>query len=147
MSDDTSRLRQQLLQVGQEQQRQLDLVLRERGPLVRGHFGTRGRVCGNAGCHCARGELHESKYLSASDGGVTRQVHVPAADEVMVSLGTAKYRAFQSARARLIEIAKQQLELVDRLGRSLLAQYPPGNPLPPPKRRGRPPKSGPRKEE
>lgn len=139
MSSDTSRLRLQLSALARRQAEQLELLLGERGPLIRGSLGVRARVCGNPGCKCARGELHESKYLSASDGGRTRQVHVPAGDEVTVTAGVARYREFQRRRARLAEFARQQLELVDALGRSLLAAYPPHKPLPPAKRRGRPP--------
>jgi hypothetical protein len=98
----------------------------------------RARVCGVAGCRCARGELHESKYLSASDKGRTRQVHVPAADEMEVQDGVERYRRFRKTRAELAEFAKEELKLAEQLGLSLLKPYPPGNPLPPPKRRGRP---------
>jgi len=140
MSSDASRLRQRLVQYRQQCQLELGFLLEERGPLIRGSFGTRGRVCGNPNCRCARGELHESKYLTASDGGKSRQVHVPAGDEVFVSAGVERYRRFHKRRARLADLVFEQLELVDQLGRSLLAPYPPDNPLPPPKRRGRPPK-------
>jgi len=142
MGDNTSRLRQQLRGCQDELGRQMEFFLGERGPLIRGSFGTRARVCGAAGCRCARGKLHESKYLTASDGGRVRQVHVPAADEVRVAAGAQRYRRFQSERARLgrelAKLMRRQLELVDALGRSLLEPYPPDNPLPPPTRRGRP---------
>jgi hypothetical protein len=141
MSSDTSRLRLQLNALARRQTTQLEFLLHERGPLIRGSLGVRARVCGNPGCRCARGQLHESKYLSASEGGRTRQVHVPAADEVAVTAGVARYREFQRGRTQLAELARQQLELVDALGRSLLAPYPPQKPLPPAKRRGRPAKN------
>jgi hypothetical protein len=141
MSRDLSRLRQRLLQAREEWQRQLELLLGERGPLIRGSFGTRRRVCGTPNCRCARGELHESKYLTASDEGKARQVHVPAGDEVMVAAGVDGYRRFHERRSRLAALTQEQLNLVDELGRSLLQPYPPDHPLPPPKRRGRPPKA------
>lgn len=135
-----SRLRQRLRNGAEQYLEQLELLLAEKGPLVRGSFGTRRRVCGNPTCKCTRGELHESKYLTASDGGRTRQVHVPAADEVAVAAGVERYRRFHHGRAKLAKLAKLQLELIDALGNSLLEPYPPDNPLPVPKRRGRPPK-------
>ncbi len=141
MAHDTSRQRKLLLALEQQHTAQLQLLIGERGPLIRGSLGVRGRVCGNPGCKCARGELHTSKYLSASEGGRTRQVHVPASQELQVTAGVARYREFQRRRARLAELAQQQLEFVDALGRSLLAPYPPDNPLPPAQRRGRPPQS------
>jgi hypothetical protein len=140
MGDEVSKLRQQLRRGAELYQRQLELVLGERGPLIRGSFGTRARVCGNPNCRCARGELHESKFLSASQGSGTRQVHVPAADEVRVSAGVDRYRRFYRARAELAQNVKRQLELIDALGCSLLEPYPADNPLPAAKRRGRPPK-------
>lgn len=144
--DDVSRLRRQLLDAHEEVRRELDPILQERGPLIRGSFGTRARVCGKPTCQCAKGELHESKYLSASDGGQTRQVHVPSADEVHVAQGVDRYRRFRAARARLAEklgdLARQQLELVDALGRALLEPYPPDDPIPPAGKRGRRSKRG-----
>jgi hypothetical protein len=137
MKDDISRIRQRLVETGKEQHRQLELLLSEQGPLLRGTFGTRSRVCGKPSCRCAKGERHESKYLSASDSGRVRQVHVPAGDEVTVAAGVERYRRFREGRARLGELVARQLELVDELGRALLAPYPPDNPLPPPTHRGR----------
>jgi hypothetical protein len=146
MGDDASRLRQLLRGSPNELARQLEFFLAERGPLIRGSFGSRARVCGAPGCRCARGELHESKYLTASDGGRVRQIHVPAGDEVRVAAGAQRYRRFQSQRARLArELAKlvrRQLELIDALGRSLLEPYPADHPLPPATRRGRTPRKG-----
>jgi hypothetical protein len=69
-----------------------------------------------------------------------RQVHVPAAAEDHVRAGVERYRRFMSARADLAELAQQQLEFVDELGRSLLEPYPRGRPLPPASRFGRRPK-------
>jgi hypothetical protein len=137
-----SRTRQRLRDLLTQYEEQLELLLEERGPLIRGTYGTRRRVCGEPTCRCVRGELHESTYLSASDHGRTRQVHVPASEEPKVTAGVERYRHFLSGRVRLSELAQQQLELVDELGRSLLEGYPPGNPLPPAQKRGRPPKGG-----
>lgn len=142
MRAQASRTRRRLLEAAKQIQLQLELLLDERGPLIRGSFGTRRRRCGNPGCHCAQGELHESMYLSASDHGRARQVHVPAAEEAKVTAGVERYRQFHARRVRLAGLAQRQLELVDELGRSLLEPYPPGNPLPPARQRGRPPKGG-----
>jgi hypothetical protein len=138
MAESTSRSRQQLRQIGQAQQQQLELLLGEYGPLIRGCFGTRARKCGKPTCRCAQGELHESKYLTASDGDRMRQVHVPAEDEVKVAEGVRRYRRFWGARKKLAELAQRQLAIVDALGRSLLAPYPPDDPIPPARKRGRP---------
>ena len=141
MAEKSSRLRQRLVQLEEQHQQQLDFLCEERGPLVRGSFGKRSRVCGHPSCRCASGARHVSSYLTASADGKVRQVHVPAADEDKVGAGAARYRRFLRARARLAEIAQKQLELVDELGRSLLDPYPPDRPLPPASRFGRRPKS------
>ena len=138
----TSRVRQRLRQAAEQHQNHVERILDEDGPLIRGSFGSRSRVCGNAGCHCARGEQHTSKYLTATAGGKVRQVHVPVSDEDRVAAGVARYRRLRRMRKRLVELEALQLELVDELGQSLLAPYPPGDPLPPASRRGRKPKKG-----
>lgn len=138
MAELSSRLRLRLRQALEKHQKQVDQLVGESGPLIRGTFGTRGRICGAAGCRCTRGELHESKYLSAREAGQTRQVHVPAGDEVEIQEGVERYRRFRQVKAELAESAKEELELAEQLGLSLLKPYPPDNPLPPPKRRGRP---------
>lgn len=140
MSERTSRLRQRLLEAAEQHREQVERLLQENGPLIRGSFGTRARVCGNPGCHCARGERHSSKYLTATDGDRQRQVHVPTSDEQRVAEGVSRYRRFKQAKKRLAQIGAQELELVDGLSRSLLAPYPPNDPLPPAARRGK--KSG-----
>lgn len=142
VAESTSRLRRRLLQASERHQEQIGRLLDERGPLIRGSFGTRSRVCGNPGCHCARGEKHTSRYLTATDGGKVRQVHVPAGEEDQVAAGVARYRRFWRLRRHLKEIGALALELVDELGRSLLASYPAKDPLPPPSRRGRKAKDG-----
>jgi hypothetical protein len=139
MAERSSRLRQRLRQSQQRYEALLSGLVDERGPLIRGSFGVRARVCGAANCKCTRGERHQSKYLSATDGDRLRQVHVPVADEDEVAEGVERYRRFFEARARMAELGQLQLELVDELGNSLLKPYPPGRPLPPATRRGRPP--------
>jgi hypothetical protein len=137
MGERTSRLRQRLREAAERHREQIEHLLQESGPLIRGSFGTRARVCGNPGCHCARGERHTSKYLTATDGDRKRQVHVPVSDEQRVEDGVRRYRRFKQAKKRLAEIGGAALELVEDLGRALLAPYPKDNPLPAAKRRGK----------
>ena len=139
MSGKRSLWRQELGRLAKQYDLQLDRVLHERRPLIRGTFGTRRRKCGKPNCHCVQGELHESKYVTATDGGRVRQIHVPDADEVKVEDGTYRYKRFLEARKTLGRLAKRQLELVDLLGDALLDPYPPDAPLPAAKKRGRKP--------
>lgn len=140
MRSKSSRVRQRLAEAAQRHLEQIELLLANKGPFIRGSFGSRRRVCGKPGCHCTRGELHESKYLSASQEGRIRQVHVPESDVVEVSQGVARYRHFLQSEAKLVELSALQLRLASELGEAQLAPYPPEDPLPPRARRGRRPK-------
>ncbi len=145
LAEDKSRLRQAILNLEAERQRQVEVVLGEQGPLIRGTLGRRRRVCGYSGCHCARGELHASSYLSAAVAGRTRVVHVPEADVMHVTEAAKRYRRFRRARAQVVRAAKKLATLMDRLGNALLERYPRENPLPPAQRRGRKAKDGSRR--
>jgi hypothetical protein len=140
MRSKSSRVRQRLAEAAQRHLEQIELLLANKGPLIRGSFGSRRRVCGKPGCRCTRGELHESKYLAASQEGRIRQVHVPESDVLEVSEGVGRYRRFLQSEAKLVELSALQLRLVSELGEAQLAAYPPGDPLPPRARRGRRPK-------
>jgi len=62
-------------------------------PLVlRGSLITLRRKCGRPGCHCARGELHETPALSLNLDGKTKILTLRAADipEVKTALGRYK---------------------------------------------------------
>lgn len=143
MPEDKSRLKQEILGLEDERDRQLEFVLGERGPLIRGSLVKRKRVCGHAGCRCAtKGQLHVSPYLSVTVAGKTRPVHVPASDERHVKAASGRYRRFRRARKLLVQLTAKQLKLVDRLGNALLEAYPPGQPIAPAGRRGPKPKKG-----
>jgi uncharacterized protein YjiS (DUF1127 family) len=140
---DKSRLKQSILSLESERDRQLGFVLAERGPLIRGSLLKRRRVCGHPGCHClTKGQLHVSPYLSVTVAGKTRPIHVPAADERHVKAASGRYRRFRRARRQLVRLSAQQLKLVDRLGDTLLEAYPAGQPVEPAGRRGPKPKKG-----
>lgn len=141
VAENRSRLRQQIGALEGQRDQQLDLVLGERGPLLRGNVAERSRVCGHPTCHCAtQGELHVSPYLSVTVGGSTRQTHLPAGDVQQVRERTERYRRVRQARARLAQLAAEQIKLVDRLTNALLGAYPADRPLEPAGRRGPRPK-------
>jgi hypothetical protein len=136
MADDKSRLRQKLLALETERQQHIQRVLSERGGLIRGTVGERSRVCGHQGCRCSRGERHISKYLSAAEGGRTRQVHLPESEVAKVTEGAGRYQAFRRARTRVGRLAAEEAAVIDRLGNALLEKYPPDRPIAPASRRG-----------
>ena len=143
MPEDKSRLKQDILGLEGERDRQLEFVLAERGPFIRGSLVRRKRVCGHPGCRCVtKGQLHVSPYLSVTVAGKTRPIHVPAPDERHVKAASGRYRRFRRARKLLVQLTAKQLKLVDRLGNTLLEAYPPGQSVEPAGRRGRKPKKG-----
>lgn len=143
MAEDKSRLKQDILALEGERDRQLEFVLEERGPLIRGSLVRRKRVCGHPGCRCVtKGRLHVSHYLSLTIGGKTHPIHVPATSEQRVKAGSWRYKRFRRARKLLVQLTAKQLKLVDRLGNALLEAYPSGEPVMPAGRRGPKPKKG-----
>ena len=95
------------------------------GEMVAGSFVELGRKCGKPNCRCAHGEKHYGKFLSRSEGGKTRLVFVPQADEVEVSTKAERYRQLREARAELMKLASQAAEYADALAEALTEPYPP----------------------
>src|SRR3989442_6180805 len=62
------------------------------GLVLRGSLTVLRRRCGNVGCHCARGELHETPVLSYKQGGKTKMLTLTAGDVAAVSAALARYR-------------------------------------------------------
>jgi hypothetical protein len=139
MSDALSRLKQQMRQLAQ---RRLALIrsLLATSSFIRGSLGRRARVCGRPNCRCAQGHLHESVFLSVAVEGRTRQVHVPAGDQVRVAQGVERYSRWRQMLARLKQLDAQEKELIASLSNALLEPYPPDNPIPSAAKRGRRPK-------
>lgn len=138
MSETLSRLRQQLRRLA-ERRMELIRVLLGTGAFIRGSVGRRSRVCGRPNCRCTRGELHQSVYLSVAVEGRTRQVHVPAGDELKVAQGVERYRKWHQLLRRLAALDSEEKDLIEALARALLEPYPPHDPIPPAGRRGRRP--------
>jgi hypothetical protein len=54
----------------------INRILSQQG-LIHGTLIVRRRVCGKSACRCAKGQLHQSLYLVATEGGKSRQMYVP----------------------------------------------------------------------
>ena len=119
MKRDQSRLRRELRRLEESRTVHLDSILGTRGPLRRGAFVAVQRKCGKPNCRCARGEGHPAKYLSVKEGGRTRMIYVPSAQEVQVAEEADRYRRFRQARAMLAKLAKQVLAVIDELEQEL----------------------------
>ena len=65
-------------------------LLREEG-LLRGNVSVRRRVCGKAGCRCAKGERHEAMYVVYREADRTTQIYVPREWEERVRRWVKRY--------------------------------------------------------
>ena len=115
--DRLSRMRQSLLELAKEIE-QLVPVFAERYVLVKGTVYEQRRKCGKPNCHCAKGEPHRSMILSCSEDGRTRLMAVRPGHLKDLQLLTERYQRFRRARARLGQIYKTMVSLIDRLEES-----------------------------
>ncbi len=117
--DDPAALRQLLARTEQARQQQLRVLFGIRQRMVRGSFVVLGKKCGKAGCACTRGELHPTRYLSASQDGRTRMVYVSAEQAATVKPAAERYQRFRRARAQLVKLSTRTVALADRLQQAL----------------------------
>jgi hypothetical protein len=109
-----SRLRKALLQILDEMRGFAEPFLSDR-PVVKGTLYELKRKCGKPGCKCARGELHARMVLSASDRGRTRLRAVPRGFLVDTQQRVRRYQELRRARARVVEIHRRMLKLMDEM--------------------------------
>ena len=109
-----SRLRQFLVQLAGEV-RPLVRSMISNKPVVRGSVYELKRKCGKPGCRCAKGELHPSMVLSASEGGRTKIRAIPRGMLTDVKVRVRRYQQFRRSRARLGEIHKKMLAIIDEM--------------------------------
>ncbi len=77
---------------------------------LRGTLSERVTKCGKPGCHCARGELHQSVYLVQSHGGKPRQICVPQAWQERVRRAVSDYRRMQELIEEVSELEWKRIE-------------------------------------
>jgi hypothetical protein len=109
-----SRLRRSLLQLLDGMRGLVEPFLSDR-PVVKGTVYELKRKCGKPGCKCARGELHARMVLSASDRGRTRLRAVPRGFLVDTQQRVRRYQELRRARARVVEIHRQMLKVMDEM--------------------------------
>ncbi len=125
---EASRLRQQLTRTEAQRDRHLTEILETRLRMIRGSFVVLGKKCGKPTCRCAAGETHPTSYLSISEQGRRRMVHVRSADVGEVREAAERYRRFREARAALARLSSELLSMVDALQDCLVDAYPPPKP-------------------
>jgi hypothetical protein len=115
--DRISRMRQSLRELAKEIE-QLIPIFAESHALVKGTVYEQRRKCGKASCHCATGEPHSSMILSRSEKGHTRLMAIPSGYLRDLQVMTERYQRFRRARARLGQIYKTMVALIDQLEES-----------------------------
>ena len=84
-----------------------------RAPLVKGNVYELARKCGKANCVCTRGQLHRSMVLTWSEGGKSRLLSIPSERVAEVQKKSEDYLRFRRARARVSEICREILAVMD----------------------------------
>ena len=109
-----SRLRLALRQRLKDLESSLEVVF-GRAPLVKGNVYEMARKCGKPSCTCTRGELHRSMVLSWSERGKTQLFSIPPDRLTEVRHKSQEYLRFRRTRARVSEICKGMVTLLDRI--------------------------------
>jgi len=84
-------------------------------PVIKGSAYELKTKCGKPGCKCAKGQLHSRMVLSASEKGKTRLRAIPHGFLVEVQTKVRSYQELRRARARLVEVHKQILKVMDKM--------------------------------
>jgi hypothetical protein len=109
-----SQLRKSLTELLREIQ-DLAPILLARQPMLKGSVYRLERKCGKPTCACASGTPHGSMVLSWSEAGRTRLRSIPAQKLDQFRRLTQRYQRFRNARARLVQINKAMLDLVNQI--------------------------------
>jgi len=109
-----SQLRQALLRLAGEIRGLIEPFFSDK-PVIKGTVYELKRRCGKPGCKCARGELHRRMVVSASEEGKTRLQVIPRGFLVEVEDKVRRYQELRQVRARLGELHRKMLEVMDEM--------------------------------
>jgi hypothetical protein len=109
-----SRLRQSLVQLSNEIKTLTNPFLSDK-VVIKGSVYELKRKCGKPGCKCAQGELHSRMVVSASEKGKTILRVIPRGFLIEVQVKVRRYQQLRQARARLVEVHKKMLQVMDEM--------------------------------
>ena len=109
-----SQLRQSLAGLANEIRRIVEPFFSDK-PVIKGSVYELKTKCGKPGCKCAKGQLHSRMVLSASEKGKTRLRAIPYGFLVEVQTKVRCYQELRRARARLVQVHKQILKVMDQM--------------------------------
>jgi hypothetical protein len=109
-----SQLRQSLAGLSNQIRQIVEPCFSDR-PVIKGSAYELKTKCGKPGCKCAKGQLHSRMVLSASEKGKTRLRAIPHGFLVEVQTKVRCYQELRRARARLVEVHKEILKVMDQM--------------------------------
>jgi len=112
--DKLSHLRQNLRELLADLERSLDVAF-GREPMVKGNVYQLARKCGKPSCACVRGALHRSMVLTWSHEGRSKLFSIPPERLAELRAKSEEYLRFRRTRARVTEIGKKMLGVLDRI--------------------------------
>ena len=112
--EELSRLRTALQKRLTELRRVLRVIF-GRSAFIKGNVYELARRCGKPNCICTRGQLHRSMVLTWSEGGKSRLLSLPSGRVGEIKKKSEEYLRFRRARARVTEIHREVLGLIDRI--------------------------------
>lgn len=86
------------------------LSLIREGPILRGTLSILRNTCGKPNCKCARGEKHESLYVSQSRQGKLHSRYIPKAMREQVSQWIERYHKIQNLLEELSQEYWRELD-------------------------------------
>lgn len=109
-----SQLRHSLRSLAEEIRQLIDPFFSDT-PLIKGSVYQLKRKCGKPGCRCVQGQLHSRMVLSASEKGNTKLRVIPRGFLVETQIKVRRYQELRRARARLVEVHKKMLQVMDQM--------------------------------
>jgi hypothetical protein len=109
-----SRLRQSLVDLADEVKSLIEPFLSDQA-LIKGSVYELKSKCGKPGCKCTKGQLHRRMVVSASDKGKTRLRVIPRGFVSEIQNKVRRYQRLRRARARLVALHKEMLEVMDEM--------------------------------
>ncbi len=109
-----SHLRQSLANLASEIRQIVEPFFSDK-PLIKGSVYELKTKCGKPGCKCEKGELHRRMVVSASEKGKTQLRVIPSGSVMEVQGKVEHYQKLRKARARLVQINKKMLQVMDEM--------------------------------
>lgn len=109
-----SQLRQSLRALSNEVNKLIEVFFSDR-PLIKGSVYELKSKCGKPKCRCAQGEFHNRMVISTREKGKTKLGAIPRGYLVEVQIKAQRYQQLRRARARLVELHKRMLAIIDEM--------------------------------